>query len=74
MIKAVRMAVLATGFVAGLALWSSGTFAAVPMIVPGGLAATSVGSADAIIEKTVVVVHRRAVVRRPVVVRRRVAR
>ena len=70
---------------AKLALASSETFAAGPMIAPGALATTSVGSAEAIVEKTVVVrrravvrrpvaVHRRVVVRRPVVVRRRVVR
>ena len=41
------------------------------MIAPGALATTSVGSAEAIVEKTVVVVRRRAVVRGPVVVHRR---
>ena len=59
---------------AGLALASSETFAAGPMIAPGALATTSVGSAEASVEKTVVVVRRRAVVRRPVVRRHVVVR
>ena len=83
--KTTHTVLLAAGLVAGLALASSETFAAGPMIAPGALA-TTVGSAEAIVEKTVVVVrrravvrrpvgvHRRAVVRRPVVVRRRVVR
>ena len=62
------------GLVAGLALASSETFAAGPMIAPGALATTSVGSAEASVEKTVVVVRRRAVVRRPVVRRHVVVR
>ena len=68
--KTTHTVLLAAGLVAGLALASSETFAAGPMIAPG-LATTSVGSAEAIVEKTVVVVRRRAVVRRPVVVHRR---
>jgi len=44
------------------------------MIAPGALATTSVGSAEASVEKTVVVVRRRAVVRRPVVRRHVVVR
>jgi UDP-3-O-[3-hydroxymyristoyl] glucosamine N-acyltransferase len=59
------------GLVTGLALASSETFAAGPMIAPGAIATTSVASAEAIVEKTVVAVRRRAVVRRPVVVHRR---
>ena len=70
MMKTTHTVMLAAGLVAGLALASSEAFAAGPMIAPGALATTSVGSA-AIVEKTVVVVRRRAVVRRPVVVRRR---
>jgi hypothetical protein len=49
---------------------SSEAFAAVPMMAQGVLATN--GGAN--IEKTVVVVRRRAVVRRPVVVHRRVVR
>jgi hypothetical protein len=71
-IKTKHTVLLAAGLVAGLALASSETFAAGPMIAPGALATTSVGSAEAIVEKTVVVVRRRAVVRRPVAVHRRV--
>jgi hypothetical protein len=70
--KTKHAVLLAAGLVAGLALASSETFAAGPMIAPGALATTSVGSAEAIMEKTVVVVRRRAVVRRPVAVHRRV--
>jgi hypothetical protein len=62
---------LAASLGAGLALASSGTFAAGP-IAPGTSSATSVGSAEAMVQKTVVVVHR-AVVHRPVVVHRHVA-
>jgi hypothetical protein len=69
--KTKHTVLLAAGLVAGLALASSETFAAGPMIAPGGLATTSVGSAEAIVEK-IVVVRRRAVVRRPVAVHRRV--
>jgi UDP-3-O-[3-hydroxymyristoyl] glucosamine N-acyltransferase len=83
--KTKHTVLLAAGLVAGLALASSETFAAGPMIAPGALATTSVGSAEAIVEKTVVVrrravvrrpvaVHRRVVVRRPVAVHRRVVR
>ena len=68
--KTTHTVLLAAGLVAGLALASSETLAAGPMIGPG-LATTSVGSAEALVEKTVVVVRRRAVVRRPVVVHRR---
>jgi hypothetical protein len=70
--KTIHTVLLAAGLVAGLALAGSETFAAGPMIAPGALATTSVGSAEAIVEKTVVVVRRRAVVRRPVAVHRRV--
>jgi hypothetical protein len=70
--RIMKTTLLAAGLVAGLALASSETFAAGPMIAPGALATTSVGSAEAIVEKTVVVVRRRAVVRRPVAVHRRV--
>ena len=69
--KTKHMVLLGACLVAGLALASSETFAAGPIIAPGALATTSVGSAEAIVEKTVVVVRRRAVVRRPVVVHRR---
>jgi hypothetical protein len=62
--KTTHTVLLAAGLVAGLVLASSETFAAGPMIAPGALATTSVGSADAMVEKTVVVVRRRAVVRR----------
>ena len=77
--KTTHTVLLAAGLVAGLALASSETFASGPMIAPGALATTSVGSAEASVEKTVVVVRRRAVVRRPVVrrhvlVRRRFVR
>jgi hypothetical protein len=71
--KTKHTVLLAAGLVAGLALASSETFAAGPMIAPGGLATSSVGSPEAIVEKTVVV-RRRAVVRRPVAVHRRVVR
>jgi hypothetical protein len=54
----------------GLAFESSEAFAAVPMMAQGALATN--GGAN--IEKTVVVVRRHAVVRRPVVVHRRVVR
>ena len=61
--KTTHTVLLAAGLVAGLALASSETFAAGPMIAPGALATTAVGSAEASVEKTVVVVRRRAVVR-----------
>jgi hypothetical protein len=54
---------MTAALIAGLALLSSEA-AAVPMIAPGALATASV------VEQAVVVVHRRAVVRRPVVHRR----
>jgi hypothetical protein len=69
--KTTHTVLLAAGLVAGLALASSETSAAGPMIASGALATTSVGSAEGIVEKTVVVVRRRAVVRRPVAVVRR---
>lgn len=73
--KTTQKTLLLAGLIAGLALASSEAFAAGPMIAPGALATTSVGSAEATVEKTVVVVHRRHVVRRrPVVVHRRVVR
>jgi hypothetical protein len=72
--SAIHKMLLAAGLAAGLALASSATLAAVPMMPPGALSTTSVGSADAMVEKTVVVVHRHAVVRRPVGVHRRVVR
>jgi hypothetical protein len=71
MMKTTHMVVLAAGLVVGLALASSEAFAAGPIIAPRALATTSIGSDEAIVEKTVVVVRRRAVVRRPVVVHRR---
>ena len=46
--KTTHTVLLAAGLVAGLALASSETFAAGPMIAPGALATTSVGSAEAI--------------------------
>jgi hypothetical protein len=63
---------LAAGLGAGLVLASAETFAAGP-IAPGTISATSAGSAEAMVQKTVVVVHRRAVVHRPVAVHRHVA-
>ena len=68
--KKLHMALLAAGLLTGFAFESSEAFAAVPMMAQGALATN--GGAN--IEKTVVVVHRRAVVRRPVVVHRRVVR
>ena len=44
--KTTHTVLLAAGLVAGLALASSETFAAGPMIAPGALATTSVGSAE----------------------------
>jgi hypothetical protein len=84
MMKATYTVLLTAGLVAGLALASSETFAAGP-IAPGTISATSVRSAEAMVQKTVVVVHRAvvhrpvavrhvAVVHRPVVVHRRVVR
>jgi hypothetical protein len=70
--KTIHAVLLAAGLVAGLAIASSETNAAGPMLAPGALATSSAGTAAAIVEPTVVVVRRRAVVRRPVVVRRRV--
>ncbi|MGZ8410567.1 MAG: hypothetical protein ACXWVS_11720 [Hyphomicrobium sp.] len=70
--KTTRTVLLAAGLVAGLAVASSETYAAGPMLAPVALATSSAGTAVAIVEPTVVVVRRRAVVRRPVVVRRRV--
>jgi hypothetical protein len=69
--KATHTVLLAAGLVAGLALASSETFAAGP-IAPGARATISVGSGEAMVEKTVVVVHRHAVVHRPVAVHRHV--
>jgi len=68
--KSLHKVLLAAGLVAGLAFESSESFAAVPMMAQGALATN--GGAN--IEKTVVVVHRRVVHRRPVVVHRRVVR
>ena len=70
--KTTHTVLLAAGLVAGLAVASSETYAAGPMLAPVALATSSAGTAVAIVEPTVVVVRRRAVVRRPVVVRRRV--
>jgi len=72
--KTTHTVLLAAGLVAGLALASSETFAAGPIDPCQGAATTSVGSAEASVEKTVVVVRRRAVVRRPVVRRHGVVR
>ena len=68
--KRLHTLLLAAGLMAGLAFEGSEAFAAVPMMAQGALATN--GGAN--IEKTVVVVHRRAVVRRPHVVHRRVVR
>jgi hypothetical protein len=68
--KTLHTALLAAGLMVGLVFETSGAFAAVPMMAQGALATN--GGAN--IEKTVVVVHRRAVVRRPVVVHRHVVR
>ena len=68
--KTLHTVLLAAGLMAGLAFESSEAFAAVPMMAQGTLATN--GGAN--IEKTVVVVRRHAVVRRPVVVHRRVVR
>ena len=68
--KTLYTALLVAGLAAGLSFESSETFAAVPMMAQGALATN--GGTN--IEKTVVVVRRRAVVRRPVVVHRRVVR
>ena len=66
--KTLHTVLLAAGLMAGLAFESSEALAAVPMMAQGALATN--GGAN--IEKTVVVVRRRAVVRRPVVVHRHV--
>jgi hypothetical protein len=66
--KTLYTVLLAACLVAGFAFESSEAFAAVPIMAQGALATPS------IVEKTVVVVRRRAVVRRPVVVHRRVVR
>ena len=55
--SATHTMLLAAGLAVLVALASSGTFAAVPMMPPGALSTTSVGSADAMVEKTVVVVQ-----------------
>lgn len=68
--KRLYTVLLAAGLVAGFAFESSEALAAAPMMAQGALATN--GGAN--IEKTVVVVRRRAVVRRPVVVHRRVVR
>jgi hypothetical protein len=68
--KPLHMVLLAAGLMAGIAFESTEAFAAVPMMAPGVLATK--GGTN--IEKTVVVVRRRAVVRGPVVVHRRVVR
>jgi len=68
--KTLHTVLLAAALMAGLAFESSEALAAVPMMAQGALATN--GGTN--IEKTVVVVRRRAVVRRPVVVHRRVVR
>jgi hypothetical protein len=68
--KTLHTVLLAAGLMAGLAFESSEALAAVPMMAQGALATN--GGTN--IEKTVVVVRRRAVVRRPVVVHQRVVR
>ena len=68
--KKLHTVLLAASLMAGLAFESSAAFAAVPMMAQGALATN--GGAN--IEKTVVVVRKRAVVHRPVVVHRRVVR
>ena len=68
--KTLHTVLLAAGLMAGLAFESSEALAAVPMMAQGALATN--GGTN--IEKTVVVVRRRAVVRRPVVVHLRVVR
>ncbi len=66
--KTLHKVLLAAGLVAGLTFESSESFAAAPMMAPGALATN--GGVN--IEKTVVVVHKRVVRRRPVVVHRRI--
>jgi len=68
--KTLHTVLLAAGLMSGLAFESSEALAAVPMMAQGALATN--GGTN--IEKTVVVVRRRAVVRRPVVVHQRVVR
>jgi len=68
--KTLHTVLLAAALMAGLAFESSEALAAVPMMAQGALATN--GGTN--IEKTVVVVRRRAVVRRPVVVHQRVVR
>jgi len=68
--KTTHTLLLAGVLAAGLALASSESFAAVPMMAQGALATNG----GARIEKVVVVVHRRVVHRGPVVVHRRVVR
>jgi hypothetical protein len=68
--KTLHTVLLAAALMAGLAFESSEALAAVPMMAQGALATN--GGTN--IEKTVVVMRRRAVVRRPVVVHRRVVR
>ena len=58
----------------GLAVASSQTYAAGPMLSVGALVASSAKDAVTMIEPAVVVVRRRAVVRRPVVRRRVIIR
>jgi hypothetical protein len=74
MMNSTHMALLAAGLVAGLAVASSETYAAGPMLTPGALATSSAGTATAILEPAVVVVRRGPVVRRPVVRRRVIVR
>ena len=68
----IDMLPLAAALSAGLVVAGSETHAAGPMVTPGALATSSAESAVAIAEPAVVVVRRRAVVRRPVVRRRAV--
>jgi hypothetical protein len=72
MMNSTRMVLLAAGLVAGLAVASSETYAAGPMLAPWALATSSAGSAASIVEQAVVVVRRP--VRRPVVRRRVIVR
>ena len=67
------MVLLTAGLVAGLAVASSETYAAGPMLAPGALATSSAESTVAIAEPAVVVVRKRAVVG-PVVRRRVIVR
>ncbi len=73
--KSTQMALMfAAALGAGLVVSISETYAAGPIIGPGALATSWATSAVTITEPTVVVVRRRAVVRRPVVRRRVIVR